>query len=164
MSVNAVEIYALVDPRDGVTKYIGKANNSAARLKSHVRDSHKRDTPVYQWFRELAAIGIVPRCVVLERVQEDWQSAERRLIAQHSGLLNVAAGGNEPYCSPSTRANNGKSVAALRASTPERKRVYELKRIVGQMLRKGQVSEANMAKLRYAAMRAPQLFGAWANL
>lgn len=50
-----VQIYALRDPRDGNLRYIGKANNAEKRLKSHMKDSRHRKTPVYAWFRKLAA-------------------------------------------------------------------------------------------------------------
>jgi len=42
-------IYALTDPSTGEVRYIGKANDPSARLKSHLMDSRRRNTPVYRW-------------------------------------------------------------------------------------------------------------------
>jgi hypothetical protein len=50
------EIYGLLDPRDGKLRYIGKAVCAAKRLKSHLRDARKRDTPVYRWINELGGL------------------------------------------------------------------------------------------------------------
>lgn len=108
-----VEIYGLYDPRDGALRYIGKANNSAKRLAAHKRDAKRRDTPVYHWFRKLAASDMAPTVAVLCET-DDWKAAERRLIAEHRAagarLLNVADGGDEPYCSPVVRSANGRKL------------------------------------------------------
>jgi hypothetical protein len=106
------EIYALCDPESGDIRYIGKANNAAKRLAGHIRESKRRDTPVYRWIRKLGGKSLVPAMVVLETVpSDDWKSAEKRLIASHrlSGtrLLNVAEGGDEPFCPHEVRVRNG---------------------------------------------------------
>jgi|SRR5215217_2940168 len=105
------EIYALIGPHDGAVRYIGKANDSAKRLKSHLRDARRRKTPVYDWINMLAKSGMRPTFRVLE-IADDWVEAERRLIAEARSrgerLLNVADGGDEPFCSPEVRAANGR--------------------------------------------------------
>jgi hypothetical protein len=164
-----VEIYGLFDPRDGSLRYIGKANCAAKRFRSHLRDSRRRKTPLYAWVRKLAGGGLLPVLrVVLTCDRSEWQMWERRLIAaaRETGdsLLNVAAGGDEPYCPKPVLAENGKRAAISRVDTPAKARVYHLKRYFGQLLRKGKVSEANKEKLRYAACRAPHLFGCFANV
>jgi hypothetical protein len=60
--VQKIEIYSLNDPYTYKVRYIGKAKDSQKRLKSHIRDSKRRNTPVYQWIRSLAQppkIGII---------------------------------------------------------------------------------------------------------
>lgn len=114
-----VEIYALLDPRDNSLRYIGKANCSRKRLASHLRDMNSRDTPVYRWMRKLNSLGHRPVVEVLVVCSdEDWKSVERRAIqkAREAGvrLLNVADGGDEPYCSPDVRAANGRKAAQSR--------------------------------------------------
>lgn len=108
-------IYALTDPKTGEVRYIGKANDPEARLKSHMRDSRRRDTPVYQWIRKHGRPGMV----VLASDCDDWRVEEIRLIAEARArgdrLLNIADGGDEPFCRPEVRAENGAKVAKKRS-------------------------------------------------
>jgi hypothetical protein len=161
------EIYALIDPRTGAIRYVGKANDSAKRLKTHIRASRSRNTPVYCWMRKLADIGLVPSVRVLE-VTDNWQEAERRLIdvlrARGELLLNVAEGGDEPYCSPEQRAENGRRTAASIHGDPFKRRIWEIKRAMAAALKEGYLSNERRAKLRLAAQKRPDLFGAWLNL
>jgi hypothetical protein len=117
----AVTIYGLVDPRTGVVRYVGKANDSAKRLKTHIRDARRRNSPVHCWIRKLAGVGLTPEMRVLEAVEGDWREVERRLIAEYRAagkLLNVADGGDEPMCPPDVRAANARQLNAKRASDP----------------------------------------------
>lgn len=169
-AADMVTIYGLCEPATGELRYVGKANDTAKRLATHMRDCRRRVTPVAKWVASLCAGGMAPTMVVLRQCEagEDWRLVERQEIAiarAASGrLLNVADGGGEPKCPAGIRAANGRSVAAARASSPKRKRIYDLKREMGRLLREGRVSEEQKAKLRYAAARAPHLFGAWAAL
>jgi hypothetical protein len=160
-------IYGLCCPDTSVVRYIGKANDPAARLKSHLRDARRRDTPVYRWIRKLAAVGKAPTMMVLEADCADWKASERALIAKYRAagrLLNVADGGDEPFCSPEQRRKNGAANAAMIRSDPLRRRIWEIKRMIGYGLKRGEVSEAAKAKLRAAAQKAPHLFGQWAAI
>ncbi len=162
-----IEIYALYDPRDKIVRYIGKANNTAKRLKSHILDSRRRDTPVYRWMRLLFADGITPQAAVLAvTIGPEWEETEKAIIAQWKNsnpLLNIAIGGNMPNCPLEVRQANGRQAAISRTSTPRKKRIYELKRMIGMGLKRGWVSEASRAKLRLAAANSPHLFGCFAN-
>ncbi len=153
----AGEIYGLFDPISGELRYIGKANSSAVRLRTHLRDCKRRSTPVYLWMRELVAPPVLK---VLEQAK-NWKEAEKRLIAHHreigANLLNLAPGGNEPYCSKEIRAQNGRDNAQSR-----NKHFWKLKQMMGVSLRKGFVSESTKVKLREAARKAPHLFGEYA--
>ena len=156
-------IYGLYD-KSGVLRYIGKAKDPVARLKSHMRDSRRRKTPLYDWINKHG----VPEMRVLEADCKDWREAERRLIADAKAngerLLNLAQGGDEPYCPRRVRQGNGQRVAAAIHSNPDAKRIWDLKRKVGLALKEGYVSNRGRAKLRLAAVKAPQLFGVWADL
>lgn len=80
-----VFIYALCEPDGETVRYVGKAKNPAARLKSHRNERSSRRKA--RWLRSLEAAGLAPALVVLEEVDESaWQEAERRWIAYHRGL------------------------------------------------------------------------------
>lgn len=162
------EIYALLDPRTARARYIGKARDARKRLASHFRDSRRKNSPVHVWIRELSTLGLKPLMLVILREVGDWASAEREIIAKLRvagyDLLNVAAGGNEPYCSPVVRAQNGRKVAAMRASyTPEQLAIYRLKKRVGENLKRGWINDEARAKLREAAVMCPELFACFAE-
>ena len=137
-----VAIYALSDPRTGEVRYIGKANNPCARLKSHIRDSRRRNTPVYCWIRHLHNSGIAPVMSVMEWAQ-DWREAEKRQISAHRAngarLLNVADGGDEPFCSTEQRKRNGANSARKRDKT-----TWAVRRMVGQL--RHQLAQAGCAR------------------
>lgn len=106
--------------------------------------------------------------VVLVSDSVDWRADEKRLIAEARArgdrLLNVAEGGDEPFCPPETRSRNGKLAVAARTSTPEKSRLYRLKKSLGDSIKRGQVSEPTLAKIRAAAVSHPHVFGIWADV
>lgn len=161
------EIYGLFDPRTEALRYIGKAVDSQKRLKSHARDSVRRNTPVYLWMRELRSAGLLPVMKVLE-VSDDWREAERRLIAVSRArgeiLLNVAAGGDEPHCPADVRAENGRKNAKSVHSDASRKRLWSIKKAISSGISEGYGSNELRNKLRRLAVNRPELFGLWANL
>lgn len=113
-----MQIYALTCPETGAIRYIGKARVASDRLKRHLSDAKRKRTPVQCWIDSLANRGLMPVLNILAEC-EDWVTAERHAIAYARSmglkLLNLADGGNEPYCSPEVRAANGrKSIEARR--------------------------------------------------
>lgn len=164
-----VEIYGLLDPVDGSLRYIGKSTNSSARLKAHLREV-RRKTPVYCWIESLRRVCLTPKLVTLSiGSEESWREREITAIADarslpENKLLNVARGGDEPYCPTHIRAENGRNSAIARTSTPFKARVFFLKRQMGRMLSSGYVTQNTKEKLKLAARRRPDLFGNWANL
>lgn len=166
-----VEIYGLIDPRGPWLRYIGKAKDSAKRLTGHLREAGKgrRRYPLYAWLRGLQADGIIPDLVILAIcTEETWRDAEKDAIRialeEKHPLLNVAAGGDEPYCSTETRAENGRRNAKARVQDDRARQVYEFKRNMGLYLKKGWVAERTKVLLRRAAAERPDLFSCWANL
>lgn len=162
-----VAIYCL-KATNGEIRYVGKANKPAARMKGHVRDMHRRNTPLYRWMRRECSAGRTPAIEVLEWCAvEKWPERERYWIATLNGscrLLNLAEGGEQPYCPPAVRAKLGPRNAKARQSTPLKRRVWELNRNIGQLLREGYVTDAAKAKLRLAAKLRPDWFGRWAAI
>ena len=156
-------IYGLYD-RSGELRYIGKANNPAARLNGHMRETRRRRTPLYDWLQKHGR----PTIQILEAECLDWREAERRHIAQARArgeqLLNLADGGDEPLCPPDVRRANGHALSKSLKSDPKAKKLQEIKRAVANGLRYGHLSEANKQKFRDLAEYDPQLFGCWKHI
>jgi len=96
MAAGAVTIYALCDPDTGACRYVGKANDLAARLRNHRFEIPRLHTRKVNWLRSLG--GREPLVKTLELASRDtWQEAERRWIAvmRASGarITNFADGG-----------------------------------------------------------------------
>lgn len=162
-----VQIYVLHDDKE--FRYVGKAVDAQKRLKSHLRDSRRRDTPVYRWIRKLAKNGQTPNVWVWTECHEsNWPEVERKCIAlaRQMGwrLLNVADGGDQPKCDIETRRENGRKSAIARASTEAKKRLWHMKLIIGQSIKVGTLSERAKSFLREAAIKCPDKFGEYANL
>lgn len=156
-------IYGLYD-QSGALRYIGKANDPEARLKGHVYDMSKKKSALYNWMRKNG----VPQMRVIEHDCADWEESERRLIAEArergDKLLNIADGGDQPYCSPEVRAENGRKNAKAIHSSPERKRFWLIKRNLAQAIRDGFLSNEKRKVLREAAIRYPESLSAFANI
>lgn len=100
---DTVFIYALVCPRIGRVRYVGKTVRPQRRLYEHCTDSsdnpHKR-----RWIAKLHALGMEPSFVVLEecptalwRERERWWELQFR--AQGEPLTNIAECGYGPMLS-----------------------------------------------------------------
>lgn len=163
-----VSIYALTDPSTGEIRYIGKANNAEKRFKGHLAET-RRKTPVYSWIKSLREKGMIPGLkVIVVCEQSDWEEQERKAIADARGksmrLLNVADGGDEPYCSKETRAENGRKVSKTRADTPLKERLWRQKKQLAQLFSQGCGSNETRELMRQAAIARPDIFGCFANL
>ena len=158
------QIYGLYCPVTGDLRYIGKAKDARARLKGHLRDCRRRQTPLYVWMRSLTSQPIVR--ILAESL--DWAATERELIAQHrangADLLNVSAGGNQPHCPVDVRRENGRKNAASIHSDAFRRHIWNLNRRVGSMLAAGILKQSHRVKIRQAAIKRPDLFGRWTTI
>lgn len=154
-------IYGLIDPRTGDLRYIGKAAHPGKRLLSHMRDASRRDTPVYRWIRKLASLGQQPEMLVLSEC-EDWAAEERRLIASARArgynLLNVADGGDEPYCPHEVRSENGRRNSMAREADPKKRAIHRYLQRMGHAF-KGAThwDEARRARNAEALQRVKML-------
>jgi hypothetical protein len=167
MGEKRVEIYGLFERDTGELRYIGKANNSEKRFKSHLRDARRRNTPVYCWIR--ARLTNLPVVRVLSVVDGDkWQAEERRLIHEarlkSSRLLNLADGGEQPSITKEQNSKNGHSLCLRLKSDPSFAELRRKKCLLGRYIYDGFVSNVNRAKLRKLAQENPKLFGTWLNL
>lgn len=165
-------IYGLYDA-SGNLRYIGKAINPTKRLNGHTRDANRKNTPVCAWIRKHGT----PEMRILERDCVDWEASEREWIAKAreagENLLNIADGGNQPYCSVEVRRQNGLDTIA-RGMRPKVEKVDSKERVVidgynwlryfsrtrGMIDTLFRVEE----KMKAAFKRDPKTFGCWAKV
>jgi hypothetical protein len=164
MAIKNAIIYALCDPVSDEVRYIGKANDPAKRLITHLSDSKRRKTPVYDWINKLKLENSIPTMRVLASSVKDWRELEPLLIKQYiddgARLLNLAEGGDEPYCSPEIRVMNARKATKARVRNPMAARIYGLKQFLSLNLARGYGSTSAKDKIRQAAFKRPDLFGA----
>lgn len=169
-------IYGLFD-KSGALRYIGKANDPAKRLGGHMRDSRRRNTPLYCWIRKNGQ----PEMRILHDCGEgeDWRNVERQLIADARAdgakLLNVADGGDEPYCPMEVRQENGRKSAGPNGYLSRVKNepllglVHQIKRDFPAALRmfekRGQQEAAERMRQRMKVLgeKLPQYFPKWGH-
>ena len=93
-----IKIYALIDPRDGVVRYIGQTVQPLYnRLANHVDKARrgKDNTPKSEWIREILACGKRPLIKLLCNVsKEQKRDEEAKWIERYKEtVLNVAPAG-----------------------------------------------------------------------
>jgi len=71
-------IYALVDPRNGAIRYVGRAYEPQVRLRQHLNDVCTSNPAKYRWLRELKRSDLRPRMEILEGVEGTLQDADAR--------------------------------------------------------------------------------------
>lgn len=137
------DIYGLYDPETGDLIYVGKADDPDKRLMSHIRDSRRRNTPLYRWIRERGT----PAISVIVRDSPDWRADERRIIKESRyigyNLLNVADGGDHPKATPQSLA-----VAASTANAKRPKSVMRAYRLIEYMIRVAERASGHRPDLR----------------
>jgi len=172
------QIYALQDPITESIRYIGKAKNPAERFKSHLREvktGKRSHYPVYNWIAKLATKNLRPNLIVLaSAVSEDWQSLEKIIIAQYreelgKSLLNVALGGDQPYCTPDQYRSNAFKLNEKLRRDPLLLRIRYLKQQITNSMKyvntmSPERREEFLDKLRDAGAKRPDLFGEYRYL
>jgi hypothetical protein len=93
-------IYALLDPRSFVLRYVGKTSNTLIRrLAKHLVESRHNRWRSGRWIQSLVKLGLRPVIVSLQIVPDgtDWAAAERFWISHFKAtgcdLLNHTPGG-----------------------------------------------------------------------
>ena len=71
-------IYALIDPRTGEVRYVGKADDPDLRLAQHIAAARKGEaTYKGRWIRKLLDLELKPSLEILEEVPiQDWEEAD----------------------------------------------------------------------------------------
>lgn len=84
--------YALLDPRDGKARYVGRTDSPETRRQAYLRFRRNNCTPTIRpWISELRALGMQPTFEVLEG--DDERAWILKLRAAGAPLLNKAPGG-----------------------------------------------------------------------
>jgi hypothetical protein len=117
-------IYALVDPRDGSIRYVGKTESPKRRLREHLRGDEPSPHKDH-WLAQLRREGLVPELAVLEACAlSEWKERERAweiyLRGEGESLTNLRECGDGPvgYCSsPAFREKMRAVLAKQRASS-----------------------------------------------
>lgn len=151
-------IYALLDPRDGAVRYVGKTHRTAQRrLRRHLAPCYLAEpTHKARWLRVLVRLGLEPSIVVLETCDDPDALCirERFWIAHYRAagarLTNTTAGGDGRGAqhTPEARAKIRAALLGKPKSAGHRRRSA-----VAQLGRT--TSEATREKLR-AARRRPR--------
>jgi len=88
-------IYALIDARDGVVRYIGQTKAPlSARLRGHLQAARRQSTPLHAWVADAHQAGALSIRALKQTDRPDVE--ERVAIREHSRsglLLNVRHGG-----------------------------------------------------------------------
>jgi GIY-YIG catalytic domain len=94
-----ISIYALVDPRTLIIRYIGKTVATLKRrCRQHIKEMNRLNTPKNAWIRSLQGQGLSPLIWLVEQCEpSQWEERERlwiRVFKSLPGFLNVSAGGD----------------------------------------------------------------------
>lgn len=96
-----VYIYALVDPRNGDIRYVGKTIFPERRLTCHINEKKSNRSKI-SWIAELRQEQLLPEMRILETCAEtNWEDREKHWIKHGHEvgwkLLNKTEGGYGPY-------------------------------------------------------------------
>lgn len=154
MEENKVFIYALVDPRDGSVRYVGKTKSVKHRLKNHKNENGCLRKN--RWIALLKSFGLVPEIIVLEEVFESvWQDKEKWWIKHHKDLgcdlTNLTSGGEGlSGISDETKELMSKRAKDRMATTEIREKIFTKERSlrISESLTGKTKSKEHIAKLR----------------
>jgi len=61
-------VYELIDPRDGMCRYVGQTFDAAQRKRTHTAPTpvYQQNTQLHKWKAELASLGMAPEFRVIE--------------------------------------------------------------------------------------------------
>jgi hypothetical protein len=93
-------IYALVDPRDGFPRYIGKTSSVLKRYSQHLKNTARVNNHLMAWLHELSILRIFPVLRILfvcnyyrgPQREKEWIAYG---INHGWPLLNIATGGSD---------------------------------------------------------------------
>lgn len=145
--MKTVSIYALVDPRDGCVRYIGKAADPEARYRKHLCPYYLRaDTYKNKWIKSLLSQGLTPTLKIIEEVPEDqWERREQYWVAFYRGdmLTNGTPGGDG---GPTFNGRHHTPETISRIRSKQKGRQFS-------DLHRQKISQAQIGRIRWSAVR-----------
>lgn len=96
------KIYGLIDPIDGLIKYIGKTSDLTYRLKNHIKNSLKEKSGLTKkeaWIKSLHNKNLKPEIIEIDEVlNKEWGFWEKHYISLYRSwgfeLKNMTEGGD----------------------------------------------------------------------
>jgi len=113
---NNVFIYELIDPRNGLARYVGVTKNSLQRrLNQHISDA-KRGGKSYRckWIRKLISLNLLPVIRLIETVSEKEREEKEKYWISFYGRENLVNG-----------TDGGEGVLGLIVSEETKKKLSE---------------------------------------
>jgi hypothetical protein len=97
--METTNIYILIDPRNNLVRYVGKANNVSQRYRAHLNKARKHQVHKANWVKCLKELGLKPIIEVIDTVPiNDWVFWETYWISQFKtwgfDLINYTDGGD----------------------------------------------------------------------
>jgi hypothetical protein len=97
--METTNIYILIDPRNNMVRYVGKANNVSQRYKAHLNRARKHQQHKANWLKQLKSLDLKPIIEVIDVVPIDnWIFWETYWISQFKAwgfdLVNYTNGGD----------------------------------------------------------------------
>lgn len=147
-------VYALIDPRNGAVRYIGKSHRTAhRRLMRHLSPCYLTgNTHKERWLRILLKLNLRPIVRVLENCSspKELNAAEIRHIARMRSLgakLTNATKGGDGGSGPHTEASKAKISRALRGKP--KSETHRINASLAQVGRK----HSDSTKLKWSLLR-----------
>lgn len=82
-------IYALVDPRDGLVRYVGVTRNPSSRFSQHLRMPSSEGSQKNDWIKSLKDISMTPVFVFLDTVKDTAADETELEWIKHFSTLGV---------------------------------------------------------------------------
>jgi hypothetical protein len=132
-------VYALIDPRSALIRYVGKTVNGKRRTQRHLYPSNNLGNSYRErWLRQLFALGLKPELTVLERTVHDevmlceaerWWISYGRLSSWPLTNLTDGGDGLSGYKrSPESVARSALATRGRLVSAETRRRMSEAKK------------------------------------
>ena len=157
-------IYSLIDPRDEMIRYIGKADDCDKRLEGHIKKTKYETNHKANWIKGLLKENLKPILEIIDEVQKsEWEFWERHYISLYKSwgfdLTNSTMGGDGGTMSPEILkiiSNKNKGHLSYNKGVPCKESTKEK---IRQKRKLQIITEETKSKLRIAhSKRMKQVF------